>query len=124
MMNSEVNDVIHCLPGAVVKVRVPRGPGAVEGKGQLLVVLVLLTPHPEGGEHFDLQQAEDGQNQISQVEADEEWSALRANAYDADQSPMRTVSVYACSGAGCVSPYAQRPHSLDNRAWDGTRTVW
>ena len=42
------------LPGAVVKVGVPRGPGAVEGKGQLLVVLVLLTPHPEGGEHFDL----------------------------------------------------------------------
>ena len=40
------------LPGAVVKVGVPRGPGAVEGKGQLLVVLVLLTPHPEGGEHF------------------------------------------------------------------------
>ena len=41
-----------CLPRAVVEVRVPRGPGAVEGKGQLLVVLVLLTPHPEGGEHF------------------------------------------------------------------------
>ena len=40
------------LPRAVVEVRVPRGPGAVEGKGQLLVVLVLLTPHPEGGEHF------------------------------------------------------------------------
>ena len=40
------------LPRAVVKVGVPRGPGAVEGKGQLLVVLVLLTPHPEGGEHF------------------------------------------------------------------------
>ena len=42
------------LPGAVVKVGVPRGPGAVEGERELLVVLVLLTPHPEGGEHFDL----------------------------------------------------------------------
>ena len=39
------------LPGAVVKVGVPRGPGAVEGERELLVVLVLLTPHPEGGEH-------------------------------------------------------------------------
>ncbi len=45
-------DPTRRLPGAVVEVRVPRGPGAVEGKGQLLVVLVLLTPHPEGGEHF------------------------------------------------------------------------
>ena len=44
---------VSCLPGAVVEVRVPRGPGAVEGKGQLLVVLVLLTPHPKGSEHFD-----------------------------------------------------------------------
>ena len=42
------------LPRAVVKVGVPRGPGAVEGKGELLVVLVLLTPHPKGGEHLDL----------------------------------------------------------------------
>jgi hypothetical protein len=49
------------LPGAVVEVRVPRGSGVVEGKGKLLVVLVLLTTHPEvyyesshpeGGEHF------------------------------------------------------------------------
>ena len=40
------------LPRAVVEVRVPRRPGAVEGKGQLLVVLVLLTPHPKGLEHF------------------------------------------------------------------------
>ena len=40
------------LPGAVVKVGVPRGPGAVEGKGQLLVVLVLLTPHPKSLEHL------------------------------------------------------------------------
>ena len=40
------------LPRAVVKVGVPRGPGAVEGKGELLVVLVLLTPHPKGNEHF------------------------------------------------------------------------
>ncbi len=46
---------MNCLPRAVVEVRVPRGPGAVEGKGQLLVVLVLLTPHPEGGEHFSAQ---------------------------------------------------------------------
>ena len=43
---------LGCLPGAVVKVRVPRGPGAVEGKGELLVVLVLLTPHPESREHL------------------------------------------------------------------------
>ncbi len=47
-------DPTRRLPGAVVEVRVPRGPGAVEGKGQLLVVLVLLTPHPEGGEHCAL----------------------------------------------------------------------
>jgi hypothetical protein len=40
------------LPGAVVKVGVPRGPGAVEGERELLVVLVLLTPHPERLEHF------------------------------------------------------------------------
>ena len=40
------------LPRAVVEVRVPRGPGAVEGKGQLLVVLVLLTPHPKSLEHL------------------------------------------------------------------------
>ena len=45
------------LPRAVVKVRVPRGPGAVEGERQLLVVLVLLTPHPEGGEHLSLHKA-------------------------------------------------------------------
>ena len=44
------------LPRAVVKVRVPRRPGAVEGERQLLVVLVLLTPHPEGGEHLSAQQ--------------------------------------------------------------------
>jgi hypothetical protein len=53
-------DAAPCLPRAVVEVRVPRGPGAVEGKGELLVVLVLLTPHPEGGEHFDLQCGWDG----------------------------------------------------------------
>ena len=46
------------LPGAVVKVGVPRGPGAVEGERELLVVLVLLTPHPEGGEHFSLKEQE------------------------------------------------------------------
>ena len=48
------------LPRAVVKVRVPRGPGAVEGERQLLVVLVLLTPHPEGGEHLSLHKAKKG----------------------------------------------------------------
>jgi hypothetical protein len=49
-----VEPSIDNLPGAVVKVGVPRRPGAVEGERQLLVVLVLLTPHPEGGEHFGL----------------------------------------------------------------------
>ena len=44
------------LPRAVVEVGVPRGPGAVEGKGELLVVLVLLTPHPKGLEHLSAQQ--------------------------------------------------------------------
>lgn len=43
---------LSCLPRAVVEVRVPRGPGAVEGERQLLVVLVLLTPHPKGREHL------------------------------------------------------------------------
>ena len=49
------------LPRAVVKVGVPRGPGAVEGKGELLVVLVLLTPHPESREHL-LQNRKSSQN--------------------------------------------------------------
>ena len=40
------------LPRAVVEVRVPRRPGAVEDQGQLLVVLVVLTPHPKGLEYF------------------------------------------------------------------------
>ena len=44
------------LPRAVVKVRVPRRPGAVEGERQLLVVLVLLTPHPQGLEHLSAHQ--------------------------------------------------------------------
>ena len=39
------------LPRAVVEVRVPRRPGAVEGERQLLMVLVLLTPHPQRLEH-------------------------------------------------------------------------
>ena len=39
------------LPRPVVEVRVPRGPSAVEGERQLLVVLVFLAPHPKGGEH-------------------------------------------------------------------------
>ena len=51
---------LSCLPRAVVEVRVPRGPGAVEGERQLLVVLVLLTPHPEGGEHLSLHKAKKG----------------------------------------------------------------
>jgi len=42
-----------CLPRAVVKVGVPRGPGAVEGEGELLMVLVLLAPHPQSLEHLD-----------------------------------------------------------------------
>jgi hypothetical protein len=46
---------MHCLPGTVVKVRVPRGPSAVERERQLLVVLVLLTPHPESCEHSCLE---------------------------------------------------------------------
>ena len=80
-MNAQIQDSSSCLslPGAVVKVGVPRGPGAVEGKGlsgernvknrtepqkcsselykgtetyELLVVLVLLTPHPKSLEHL------------------------------------------------------------------------
>jgi len=39
------------LPRPVVEVRIPRGPGAVECKRQLLMVLVLLTPHPKGSKH-------------------------------------------------------------------------
>ena len=55
-MHKRISNIIGLgnLPRAVVKVRVPRGPGAVEGERQLLVVLVLLTPHPKGGEHLDL----------------------------------------------------------------------
>ena len=40
------------LPRAVVEVGVPRRPGAVESERELLVVLVLLTPHPKSLEHF------------------------------------------------------------------------
>ena len=35
------------LPGAVVKVGVPRRPAATEGHRELLVVLVGLVPHPK-----------------------------------------------------------------------------
>ena len=57
-MHKRISNIIGLgnLPRAVVKVRVPRRPGAVEGERQLLVVLVLLTPHPEGGEHLSAQQ--------------------------------------------------------------------
>jgi hypothetical protein len=41
------------LPELVVEVRVPRGPSAVEGNGELLVVLKALLPHPKTGEHID-----------------------------------------------------------------------
>eukprot|EP00960_Hanusia_phi_P036369 752288-Hanusia_phi.AAC.5 len=41
---------------AVVEVRVPRRPGAVEGERELLVVLVLLAPHPKGLEHLSTAQ--------------------------------------------------------------------
>ena len=51
-----VVDIRH-LPRPVVEVRVPRGPGAVEGKRQLLVVLVFLTPHPKGGKHLERKSA-------------------------------------------------------------------
>ena len=39
------------LPRAVVKIRVPRRPSAVESERQLLVMLVLLAPQPKGLEH-------------------------------------------------------------------------
>ena len=58
-MLSKVTAPHGCLPGAVVEVGVPRGPGAVEGKGELLVVLVLLTPHPKGGEHLSQRARQD-----------------------------------------------------------------
>jgi hypothetical protein len=35
------------LPELVVEVRVPRGPSAVEGNGELLVVLKALLPYPK-----------------------------------------------------------------------------
>eukprot|EP00960_Hanusia_phi_P034390 751038-Hanusia_phi.AAC.2 len=41
----------NALPRAVVEVGVPGWPGAVEGERELLVVLVLLTPHPKRLEH-------------------------------------------------------------------------
>ena len=72
------------LPRAVVKVRVPRGPGAVEGERQLLVVLVLLTPHPEGGEHLSLHT----RKQKSELDHD----------YDKKPTPIHgTASARACS---------------------------
>jgi hypothetical protein len=40
------------LPRAVVEVRVPRRPSAVEGERELLVMLVFLAPHPKSLEHF------------------------------------------------------------------------
>jgi len=47
------NRTISYLPELVVEVRVPRGPSAVEGNGELLVVLKALLPHPKTGEHID-----------------------------------------------------------------------
>ena len=44
---------VSTLPELVVEVRVPRGPSAVEGNGELLVVLKALLPHPKTGEHID-----------------------------------------------------------------------
>ena len=73
-------DPTRRLPGAVVEVRVPRGPGAVEGKGQLLVVLVLLTPHPEGGEHFDLNTG----NHVSL------WTTRTVQTQESEPPPSRT----------------------------------
>ena len=64
------DSIAQCLPRAVVEVRVPRGPGAVEGERQLLVVLVLLTPHPKGGEHLDLH--------VRAIQDQHDWSATQA----------------------------------------------
>ena len=44
---------VSTLPELVVEVRVPRGPSAVEGNRELLVVLKALLPHPKTGEHID-----------------------------------------------------------------------
>ena len=45
-------DTNRNLPRAVVEVRVPRRPSAVEGERKLLVMLVFLAPHPKSLEHF------------------------------------------------------------------------
>ena len=42
---------VSTLPELVVEVRVPRGPSAVEGNRELLVVLERLLPHPKAGKH-------------------------------------------------------------------------
>ena len=78
---------MYCLPRAVVEVRVPRGPGAVEGKGQLLVVLVFLTPHPEGSEHFDL-----GRKQESGTQTNSHSPPL-PNIYTPTQERQRVTTL-------------------------------
>jgi hypothetical protein len=98
---------LSCLPGAVVKVGVPRGPGAVEGKGELLVVLVLLTPHPESREHL-LQKQNKGQSICAKNRTDRAEHSLSRFA-----PPMRAVQQVDCqlrAGPGAMTGRRRHRH--------------
>ena len=82
------------LPGAVVQVGVPRGPSAVEGERELLVVLVLLTPHPEGGEHFDLNRATTSVTVT--IALGRPWTAGRSTDSTGQRSPALCYSIACC----------------------------
>ena len=56
------------LPWAVIKVGVPRRPCAVEGERKLLVVLVLLTPHPKGGKHLHSKRSTRAHQQMKTIQ--------------------------------------------------------
>jgi hypothetical protein len=118
------------LPRPVVEVRVPRGPGAVEGKRQLLVVLVFLAPHPKGGEHdlrtslsdIRLGQQRSGRKEsgTSDIHASRA-GGLRERAQDAAR--RQEIARGANSGAAQA-----RNHALEARAgrtlggeWDAQR---
>ena len=104
------------LPRAVVEVGVPRGPGAVEGKGQLLVVLVLLTPHPQGLEHFSAQNHYRRQYRIHRCNAGAPPNqslpapVLRSETTSVSERAKRTMHWPTTYPSACVS--TNRPRGL------------
>ena len=98
------------LPRAVVEVGVPRGPGAVEGKGELLVVLVLLTPHPKGLEHLSAHGEEEGQRTESFIKPIRNTHTPTVRVDRAAQAGLRSA---AKAVPAAVSLSANSTFSLD-----------